>query len=157
MNIKDNPTPDENWASAKSYDVPTDPVKPEFTADTVTTTITEGTDITSALPVGQGGTLNGTSSSGTWVTPGAFGGAVGINNPWANNRTLLSTNLVGGVVEKIYSCTPNFTLAVWPPRDDSWYEKETWAPINDTLILVSTVKGLKVPEHFEWEDDINAV
>lgn len=132
---------------------------PNFMANedgSVTVKITEGQNIAGALPVqnGGGGYIS-CAVSGVGCTSSL--GYMGTSTSMANlcfqaDRTLLSTELVNGTVEQIYHCDSPVTLACWPPRDTSWYEKEIWAPKGDDIVLISSVKGRKVPEHFEWED-----
>ncbi len=130
-----------------------------FTANedgSVTVKITEGQNIAGAIPVqnGGGGYISCAASGVGSVNSLHSSGTTSMSNLcFHTNRTLLSTELVNGTVEQIYHCSSPVTYTLnWPPRDAAWYEKETWAPVDNVLTLISTVKGYKIPEHFEWQD-----
>lgn len=99
-------------------------------------------------PSGVITTINQPSSSITTSTSYLVG---------APFRELISTQLINGTVEQIFKLESPTVLAIWPPRDSKvWYEKETWVPDGNELRLASSIKGKLVPEHYEWEDEIDA-
>ena len=121
----------------------------------VTVKITEKDNVTGTIPVqnGGGGYISCAVSGVGSVNSLHYSGTTSMANLcFQADRILLSTELVNGTVKQIYHCDSPVTLACWPPRDTSWYEKEIWAPKGDDIVLISSVKGRKVPEHFEWED-----